>query len=162
MSTVVIGVGNEFRGDDGVGRIVARRLAASALDGVTVHESSGEALSLMELWGQAERVILIDAAESAGEPGTVHRLDASTLALPTAYFHASTHAFSVAEAIEMARSLGQLPPTVIVFGIQGASFEHGAELTPAAERGADEATRLIRAELSLPKIQPHHPCTSTP
>ncbi|MDR3405837.1 MAG: hydrogenase maturation protease [Chthoniobacter sp.] len=146
--TVVIGVGNEFRGDDGVGRIVARRLAERKPDGMAVNESTGEALSLMELWGDAARVILVDAAEVGGEPGAVHRLDASVQALPSAYFHTSTHAFSVAEAVEMARSLGQLPPKVIVYGIQGASFGHGDGLTPEAQRGADEALRLILAEIS--------------
>ena len=82
-ATVVIGVGNEFRGDDGVGRIVARRLADRNPEGIVIHESSGEALSLMELWGDASRVILVDAAEAGGRPGTVSRLDASTTALPT-------------------------------------------------------------------------------
>jgi hydrogenase maturation protease len=146
--TVVIGVGNEFRGDDGVGRVVVRRLAEQNPDGVAVHESTGEALSLMELWGDASRVILVDAAEADGAPGAVHRLDASVQALPSAYFHTSTHAFSVADAVEMARSLGRLPPKVIVYGVQGASFAHGAGLTPEAQRGADEALRLILAEIS--------------
>lgn len=145
--TVIIGVGNEFRGDDGVGRIAARRLAERAPEDVSVHESTGEALSLMELWGNAARVFLIDAAEAAGEPGSVSRLDASATALPTSYFHASTHAFSVAEAIEMARSLGSLPETVIVYGIQGASFEHGEGLSPEAERGAAEAVTRILEEI---------------
>ena len=146
-ATVVIGVGNEFRGDDGVGRITARRLKEKAPEGVAVHESTGEALSLMELWGDATRVFLIDAAEQAGAPGAVSRLDASTTALPTSYFHASTHAFSVAEAIEMARSLASLPETVIVFGIQGASFDHGEGLSPEAEKGADDAVAKILEEI---------------
>lgn len=147
-STVVIGVGNEFRGDDGAGRIASRRLAEKAPDGVAVHESTGEALSLMELWGDARRVFLIDAAEGAGTPGAVTRLDASTESLPTDYFHASTHAFSVAEAIEMARSLASLPETVIVYGIQGASFEHGEGLSPEANKGADEVVQKILEEIS--------------
>ena len=148
--TVVIGVGNEFRGDDGVGRIASRRFAEKAPEGVAVHESTGEALSLMELWGDASRVFLIDASEGGGPPGEVSRLDASTNSLPTDYFHASTHAFSVAEAIEMARSLASLPETVIVYGIQGASFEHGEGLSPEADKGADEVVERILEELNNP------------
>ena len=146
--TVIIGVGNRFRGDDGAGRIVAQRLKARLPLGEKVYESSGEALSLMELWGSSPRVILADAAEAGDEPGTVSRMDASLEALPSAFFHMSTHAFSVAEAIEMARSLGQLPATVIVYGIQGASFEHGEGLSPEAERGASEAVKIILEEIS--------------
>lgn len=146
--TVIIGVGNQFRGDDGVGRIVSQRLRSKLPPGEEVFESSGEALSLMELWGGASKVILIDAAEAGEEPGAVSRMDASLEALPSDFFHMSTHAFSVAEAIEMARSLGQLPDTVIVYGIQGASFEHGEGLSPAAQQGAAEAVQRIRDEIS--------------
>jgi len=149
--TVIIGVGNEFRGDDGVGRQVARRLKARLPQGAQVHESSGEALSLMELWGDAATVILIDAAEAGAIPGAVQRMDASRDALPSAVFHTSTHAFSVAEAIEMARALGQLPEHVIVYAIEGASFEHGEALSPKAQQGAKEATARILAELPNPK-----------
>jgi hydrogenase maturation protease len=146
--TVVIGVGNEFRGDDAAGRVAARRLRDLAPDEVVVHESSGEALSLMERWAGAGRVILIDASSTGIPPGTVQRFDASRAPLPSLYFHTSTHAFSVAEAIEMARSLASLPDTVIVFGIEGGSFEHGTGLTPAAEKGISEVLQLILNEIS--------------
>ena len=147
IPTVIIGVGNEFRGDDGVGRVAARRLAKLAPSHVTVCESQGEALTLMDLWAEAARVILIDAAAPEGSPGDVRRFDASKRALPSEYFHASTHAFSVADAIEMGRTLGQLPPAVIVYGIEGENFEQGAELTPAVQQGCDEVLRRILAEL---------------
>lgn len=152
--TVVIGVGNEFRGDDGVGRMTARRIASHAPESVTVHESTGEALSLMELWSHANRVILIDATAPSGAPGSVERHDASEHALPSDCFHTSTHAFSVADGIEMARALGQLPRTVIVYGIEGESFDHGARLTSAAARGVEETVNRILAELSAPNSQP--------
>lgn len=152
--TVVIGVGNEFRGDDAVGRLTARQIASRAPASVAVHESTGEALSLMELWGNADRVILVDAAEPSGAPGSVERHDASEHALPSDCFHTSTHAFSVADGIEMARALGQLPGTVIVYGIEGETFDHGAQLTSAAARGVEEAATRILAELSLTNHQP--------
>lgn len=151
METVVIGVGNAFRGDDGVGREVARRLAPRARAGIAVRESSGEALSLMELWSGAARVILVDATAAGGKPGAVLRMDASAAALPAECFHKSTHAFSVAEAIEMARALGELPGVVIVYGIEGVSFGHGAGLSAEAESGAAEAVRRILMELTATK-----------
>ncbi|MEX2578752.1 MAG: hydrogenase maturation protease [Verrucomicrobiales bacterium] len=146
-TTAIIGIGNEFRRDDGVGRFAARQLAKRAGDGIVVHESNGEALSLMELWSEAATVILIDAAEATSDAGTVHRLDASEDALPSDFLHASTHTFSVAEAIEMARSLDRLPETVIVYGIQVADTGHGTGLTAEAEHGAQEAVERILQEL---------------
>jgi hydrogenase maturation protease len=44
-------------------------------------------------------------------------------------FRHSTHAFDIAGAIELARALNQLPPRVVVFGIEGANFEAGTELS---------------------------------
>lgn len=152
-TTAIIGIGNEYRGDDGVGRLVARRLAERMAEGAAIYESSGETLSLMDLWQGASMVILVDAAEATNAAGTVHRLDASEEALPSTIFPASTHAFSVAEAIELARSLGRLPETVIVYAIEGAGFGHGLGLTPEAERGAGEAVERILQELSLSSHQ---------
>lgn len=148
MKTLVIGIGNEFRGDDGVGRKVARRLAAREWQGIEIRESSGECFSLMELWTDSEKVILIDAIRSGAVPGTVQRFEAGARPLPTEFIQqCSTHALSLPEAVELARSLGQLPPEVVIYGIEGLSFEHGNQLTPTVARAAEEAFNLISQEL---------------
>jgi hydrogenase maturation protease len=143
---IVIGVGNALRGDDAVGLCVARILAARGVAGV--HESSGDPASLMELWNGAELVLLVDAAQSGAPPGEVWWYDASEEALPATRLHCSTHAFGAAEAIELARSLGTLPPRVIVFGIEGKSFEHGAEISPEVVSALEQAADWMEAELN--------------
>ena len=150
-STVVIGIGNDFRGDDAAGRLAARRLAEHGPGDAIIHESTGEALSLIELWGGADRVILIDAAAGL-PPGDVQRYDARAEALPAGRFSTSSHAFSLAEAIDLARTLDQLPPGIVVYAIGGAAFDLGAELSPEAERGCEEAIARILEELA-----PHPP-----
>lgn len=148
MKTLVIGIGNEYRGDDGVGRVLARRMVALDLPNVEIRESSGESFSLMELWAETQKVILVDAIQSGATPGTVQRFDAGSQPLPTEFVQqCSTHALSLPEAVELARSLGQLPPEVVIFGIEGLSFEHGNNLTPTVAKAADEAFELIRKEL---------------
>lgn len=145
---VVIGVGNALRGDDAAGLHVARQLRDRGFR--DVHESSGETASLMDLWKGADAVLLADAAQSGAGAGAVTLIDASTQPLPAVFLHCSTHAFGVAEAVELARSLGTLPQRVIVFGIEGTIFEHGAPLSPEVERGVLEAVKLMEAELSSP------------
>jgi hydrogenase maturation protease len=136
MSTLIIGVGNEFRGDDGVGIVIARRLRAEAPAHVTILEASGEGAALMETWKGAPRVILIDATRSGSPPGAIHRFEAHAEPLPSRFFHYSTHAFSVAEAVELARALNQLPPRLIVYGIEGKNYTAGEGLSPEVERAA--------------------------
>jgi hydrogenase maturation protease len=144
----VIGVGNAFRGDDGVGLVVARRLSALALPGVTVLELSGEGTALVEAWGEADRVIVVDAVSSGAKAGFVYRLEAADLGLPEFFSGHSTHAFGLAEAIELARRLERLPDQLVVYGIEGQTFEYGKALSPEVEEAAGIVVERIAEELS--------------
>ena len=145
--TLVIGLGNDFRRDDGAGRVAARMIASAQVDGVRVIEASGEGAALMDAWRDAESVVLIDAVHSGAAPGTIHRLDARAQPIPSNFFHYSTHAFSVAEAVELARALDQLPPRLIVFGIEGKDFSSGEDLSPEVAAAVEEVVRQVKGEL---------------
>ena len=147
MSPVlVIGVGNDYRSDDGVGLAVVRLLKGKELPDTLCLESDGDGTTLMETWSQASRVIIIDAISSGAQPGTIHRFDALTQPLPTSYSFSSTHAFGVAEAIQLARTLGQLPASLIVYGIEGKHFVAGTELSPEVERAVQEVVEQVKRE----------------
>jgi len=147
-SIVVIGVGNEYRSDDGAGIAVVRRLQALFPTGVTVLEESGEGAALIEAWKKgATWVMIVDAARSGAPPGTIHRLDARAAPVPTGFFPYSTHAFSVAEAVELARSLDQLPAHLIVYGIEGENFAAGLGLSPAVARVVESVVERAAEEI---------------
>lgn len=129
----MIGVGNEWRRDDAAGLVVARRLRDARLSGVRVVEHEGEPLNLIEEWSGADEVIVVDAVSSGVEPGAIHRLDARSTRLPAELFNGSTHALSVAEAVELARVLERLPRRLLVYGIEGRSFTAGRGLTAEVE-----------------------------
>jgi len=143
----IIGVGNPFRGDDDAGLLAARLLKDMGLDSSMIAEHSGEGASLMEMWKGADAVILIDAVSSGSAPGTIHRLEPVRQPLPAQMFHASTHAFSLPHAIEMARALDQLPPRLLIFGIEGRNFEAGAELSPEVSEALPQVAALIVKEI---------------
>ena len=140
---LVIGVGNEYRSDDAVGLVVARRLRQLSLGNVTVIEESGEGTDLMESWKGADTVIIVDAASSGAKPGTIHRVDARARQIPRGLLHYSTHAFSVGEAVELARVMGQLPPHILVYGIEGERFEEGMELSGAVRESVGAVVELV-------------------
>src|SRR6476619_6147364 len=58
---ILIGVGNAWRGDDGAGLAVARRVRELAPAGVDVREVEGDATTLLEAWVGAEHVAVVDA-----------------------------------------------------------------------------------------------------
>lgn len=142
----VIGLGNEQRGDDGVGRHVVRALQAvewPEVNAVTLAEESGEGLALMDRWKGYRLVLLVVAVHSGAAPGTIHRLDAQAKALPSRLFHFSTHTFGVVEAVELARAMNQLPPVLMVYAIEGRQFESGESLSGEVARAAQEVAGLV-------------------
>lgn len=144
---MVIGIGNPLRGDDAIGGEVAAKLRDSIGDGAEVIVQGGEPSGLMELWEGRGLVIVIDAVSSGNPPGTVLRMDAGTQELPADYFAASTHLVGLAEAVELARSLGRLPEQLIVYGVEAKAFEPGAGLSDEARKGVDEVAMRIEEEL---------------
>jgi hydrogenase maturation protease len=143
----VICVGNAFRGDDAAGLEVAKLLRGTLAEGADVLEREGEPTALMDAWDGARAVWLVDAVSSGAPSGTVHRVDAGEHELPAGLFHASTHAFGLAEAVELARALGRLPPHAVVFGIEGSRFEAGEALTPEVAAAVPGVADAIRKEV---------------
>ncbi len=144
---LVIGLGNDCRGDDAAGLVLARRLKAHRPEGVAILEQSGDGAALMESWRGAHAVIILDAAHSGCRPGTIHRLDARTQPIPSSFFCLSTHAFGLAEAIQVAASLGELPAQLIVYGIEAGSFKITMELSSEVENALPMAESRVRKEI---------------
>jgi hydrogenase maturation protease len=155
QKVVVIGVGNPFRSDDAVGRVVVRQLRKGVPPGVQIVEETGDGAELLTAWEGAECVILVDAVQSGASPGTLHRLDARNETLPSWFSHVSTHAFGVGEAIELARRMGDLPANLIVYGIEGLDFSAGTRLSPeVAEEVPSAASFILQEILQLTTAQP--------
>ncbi len=135
--TLVLGVGNRWRGDDAAGLEVARRA------GGVEHE--GDATRLLDAWAGADDVVVVDAAASDAPPGTLRWFDASAAPLPAAQLRSSTHAFGVADAIELARALGVLPAGLRVCAIEGADFALGAPMSVAVQAAVEALAAELRA-----------------
>ncbi len=129
----VIGIGNAYRSDDGAGLAVASALQRRSLTRVTILTHSGDGASLMDAFQTDGPLILADAARSGAPPGSVRRFDARTDRIPSSFFANSTHQFGVFEAIEMARTLDQLPSRLIIYAIEGKTFAPGTHLSPEIE-----------------------------
>lgn len=143
----VIGIGNDWRGDDAVGLVAARRVSAMIGGSAEVIECRRGGVELLEQIQGASVLLLIDAARSGKPPGTIHRLDPSTGPIAPVLSPGSSHALGVSEAIELARSMGLLPPRVIVFGIEGERTDAGQGLSPRVARALPDVIGMVRAEI---------------
>jgi hydrogenase maturation protease len=147
---LVLCLGNPDRGDDAIGPSVAEALAGCLPAGAELMTRSGDMLSLVEDWDGYDALICVDAAAPMGEPGRIHRFDLAVQDLPPGMAFLSSHAFGLGEAVALARALGLAPRHIVVYAIEGESFETGAPISdrvaaaiaPAAERVATEATTL--------------------
>ncbi|MEW6411679.1 MAG: hydrogenase maturation protease [Candidatus Zixiibacteriota bacterium] len=149
--TLVIGIGNEYRGDDAVGLYVARKLSGFRLQSCAIKESPGEGTYLMHSWEGFEHVIIIDAVKSASKPGTIHRIDIPRQEIPSDWFPASSHLISLPEAIKLSQALGTLPASLVVYGIEGNLFDTGVKLTPPVKEAADSLIAALLNDISSRK-----------
>jgi len=142
---LILGVGNSFRGDHAAGIEAARRLRRRAPPSVSVAEREGDLAGILEDWRGVKRVIVIDAMSPGSNPGRVVRFDATEEKLPRRFRRASTHAFGLAEAVELGMALGRLP-SLIVYGIEGKSFASGDGLSPEVEAAVEEVVDRVLEE----------------
>ncbi|QUR67870.1 hydrogenase maturation protease [Mycobacterium spongiae] len=150
---VVVGLGNRYRRDDGVGVIVAEALADLALPDVAVVTDVAEPMGLLDAWSGAEFVVLIDAsvADSAGgesqpTPGRVRRCAIADLADAPAML--SSHRVDVAGAYALGQQLGRIPKALVLVTIEAADAGHGTGLTADVAAAVPAAVRRTRTEIN--------------
>ena len=144
---LLIGIGNEYRCDDSIGLHVIRALKEQKLPETTIVESSGDGAELIEMSSLARMTILIDAVSSGGEPGAIYRFDALRQTIPAQLSFQSTHVIGVAEAIELARILGQLPPSLIIYAVEGENFSIGVGLSSRAGDAVQKVVERVTCEV---------------
>ncbi len=111
-------------------------------------ETSGSISDLLAAWDGADAVILADAVRAGGPPGKIYRFPVHEAALPADLFPAaSTHARGIAQAVALGQVLRQLPPFLVVYGIEGQDFGVGQTLSPAVAKAIPTAARLILQEV---------------
>jgi len=151
--TVVVGVGNEFRRDDGAGPEVIARLRAlqpddASLSCVTLALSDGEPGAMIDLWEGARLAVVVDAVrDSRLPPGHRCQLaaDALTGALTGRFGSAaSSHGIGLGDTVELARVLGRLPARLTVLAVVGRDFGFGTEMTAEVAAAVAELVEQVR------------------
>ena len=144
---LVIGLGNPERGDDGIGTNVIDDLVGTLPPDVALLARRGDLLSLIEDWAGFDAVVCIDAAAPLGIPGRICRIDLNSAELPRGVAPNSSHALGLSEVFELARVLHVAPPQLIVYAVEGGSFEGGAPMTPAVAGAVRVVADRVIAEV---------------
>ncbi len=144
---MVIGIGNEFRRDDGAGPAVVGRLRDLVPSGARLVITDGEPARLIEAWTGAALAIVVDAVRVSGpepvHPGRVRRFVVDRPG-PGAARPASSHGFGLDDAIGLALALDRMPGCLIVHAIEAADLTQGTGLSqPVAAAVRRVATAVL-------------------
>lgn len=145
---VVIGVGNDFRRDDGAGPVVVDRLRGLVPPGVGLVITDGEPTRLIEAWTGVALAVVVDAVRAQPpHPGRVHRFvvdrPGAGVARP-----ASSHGFGLDDAIALALALDRMPGRLIVHAIEAADLTLGTGLTPPVAAAIDIVADAILDDIA--------------
>ncbi len=155
---LVAAVGNVLRGDDGFGPAVIQALesATGAPEGLHVAEVGIGGISLVhELMDGYDALILVDAVDRSGAPGSLYVLEpevpdvAVIPALERRELAADKHQAVPGPALVMASAVGALPPVVRIVGCQPVETEEFCtELSPSVREAVPKAVEVIISLLS--------------
>ena len=146
MSVLVVGVGHPDRGDDGVGPWVVEEVGRQAPDDVEVACVRGDLFAMLERWQGRDTVLVVDAMRSGAAPGSVRRFQVDRDGLDAGASFASTHSVDLAQAVELARSLGRMPGQLVIYGVEAAGVDLGAGLSAPVAHAARALVRQILEE----------------
>ncbi len=162
MTAVIVGFGNDLRGDDGVGQAVVRDLESGGLPGGVrcADVGIGGIALLHELAAGCDRLVIVDAVRRGAAPGTVYVLspvipDLDGLTPRERHDElVDAHMAEPYRVLVLAKALGRLPAEVHVVGVEVAETEElTMELTPAVARAvpiaAERALRLASAPIGV-------------
>ena len=144
---VVIGVGNEFRRDDGAGLAVVTSLRGRVPPGVELVLTDGEPTRLIEAWTGTALAVVVDAVRAdPPRPGRLHRFELDRPLAGTTRT-ASSHGFGLDDAVRLARALDRMPGRLVVHAIEAADLSQGSGLTPLVAAAVGDVARAVLGEI---------------
>jgi hydrogenase maturation protease len=147
-ATLILGVGNPFRRDDGFGPAVIARLQTDEnVRGVDLLDGGTDGFALMDYMQGYEKVLVVDAVNMGGAPGEIKLFSPQEARLSITTDALSTHGFGLAEVIALMDRL-DVHISMQILGIQAKDVTFGEGLSPEIERKIDDVLTLIRKEVS--------------
>ena len=149
-STLILGIGNTLLQDEGVGVHVIDYLKESGKLPANVSLLDGGTLSfsLVADIEDADKLIIIDAAELGAAPGTVRCMENEEMDSFIGGIRRSVHEVSLLDLMDMARLTGFLPRQRALLGIQPEVVDWGeqpsARVRAAIPEAASQVIRLVR------------------
>ena len=147
--TLVLGVGNPFRRDDGIGPAVISRLKSEwrlRESKVDLLDGGTDGLSLIDYIEGYEKVLVVDAVDMGMAPGEVRVFSPEEAKLTIKADTLSTHGFGLAEVIALMEKL-EMKTDMHIIGIQAKDVNFGEGMSPEVFSKIEEILKLIKENI---------------
>jgi len=144
---LLMGVGNDIRGDDAVGELVVRGFDADDWETIDCGSVPENQIVMVED-GKYDLVVIVDAADMELEPGEIRKVPREYLGV----FTMSTHAMPLSTVMDF---LDQKVEEVILIGIQPKDMRLKEGMTPELEDAKEEMIELLKSGgwRDIPKLK---------
>jgi hydrogenase maturation protease len=147
VKTLIIGIGNLLRSDDGVGLHVLNSMRNEQISAdITLKECATGFDILNEIIG-GEKVVIVDAIKSGGNPGTLYLYSPEELQEKPTLHTFSSHEADFLSMLELGKRLypGKMPENIIIVAIEAADVTTISDkCTPQVERAIPNAVEAIK------------------
>lgn len=142
-----MGVGNLLMQDDGIGVHLVRYLEEQGVpEGIELIDGGTHSYDLLDIFAEFDVIIVVDAIQAGGEPGTIYRAPLDELGLQPNDSATSLHDLNFVEAVNMLRLMGH-NPQFIIYGVQPKEMDLNLELSPEVAAKVPRLAELIQEEI---------------
>lgn len=148
MKTLLLGIGNILMNDDAAGVLVVKALAEKFdfPEELTIMDGGTLGLDILPHLEGVDRLLVVDAVETGGVPGTLIRMTGDDIPLALAT-KVSPHQMGLKDLLLVADLQGYAPGEMVLWGVQPGSIEMDLELSPEVARSMGALQLSVVAEL---------------
>jgi hydrogenase maturation protease len=150
----VAGIGNKYMGDDGFGpRVIEELLTRELPENVEARDVGLCGITLAPDLGDYDHIIFADAVNTGGKLGTIYRTEIRAEEVEAMKpegpnpFNISIHEARLEELLSFAKTIGTLPPTIVVIGCEVQDAQLGEDMSPEVATAIPSAVETILDEL---------------
>ena len=135
-------------GDDGIGIRVVDTLRKDVLPpDIGVYDAGTRAFDVLEYMDGNDKAIIVDAYQKNGVPGSIYRFIFDP-EIPDDSLNLSLHDIDFISALKAGRETYNLPPEIVVIGIEPEILEWGIGLSPSLSNAFPGIMDAVMSELS--------------
>ena len=149
MNILVLGLGNTLLHDDGLGVRAVERLQENYRlpEAVLALQGDGFGPALVPLLEGATHLLILSAVRGARQPGSIMHLQGTEIPAIVLRPRLSLHKPGVEDVLWGAWTLGLWPRQTVLLGMQPASIERSAGLSPLVSAGLDALVAQAAGQL---------------